>query len=478
MVDKTKFREKLIALRNQCGLSQNKLASMLCISAQAVSKWENGISLPDIDLLLPLSQILGVSVDYLLGNETGKNEEVGFQNNREEFAQALLGYDIPDDSAKVISAMSDVLPRRYLYKCAKLTEKDMLSYGLFLEVGIKEDGKKKFFSKRISLSELPGNSLKDLKKPLINLTLQAVNTSENPVKEIVHMFRCLKCGKGLEYFKVDEEEYLTCGDHKYPVIEGVVDFGTFEHHGNNWSSWIRSYDEYKKQVSVMMDNLESEMAELFSRYGKIIEKQIEYITRQKPSIILDIGSGMASFIFELLKYINWDCTIILSDISHRILKYDKRYIEEQGQNPNANLVYIACDARNLPIKDNSLDLVTSFGGFENIMGDMLTAIKEAYRVISVGGKCNYEMSMVSDKSDENVKRWLYLIDNDDDKDMPAFRETIFDLAEWHEINMDVGFSNHEIIKLFYELPPPDADKFPYSYEITRWMAGTVIIAEK
>lgn len=371
-----------------------------------------------------------------------------------------------------------LLPRKQLYKCAKLVEKDMLSYSFSLEVGITENSKKKLFTKKINLSDLSINCLKELKKPLSNLTIQAINNNENPIKEIIHIFRCPKCGKGLEYFKIDEEEYLTCSDHKYSVIEGVTDFGTFEHHGNNWSNWIRSYDDYKGKVFSMMNNLKGEMVELYSKYGKTIEKQIEDIIKQKPSIILDVGTGTASSILELIKHIDWDCTIILSDISHRILKYDKRYIEEQGQNPNVNLVYIACDARNLPIKDNCLDLVTSFGGFENIMGDMLKAIKEAYRVISVGGKCNYGMSMVSDKSNENVKRWLYLIENDDDRDAPAFLKMILDFAEWHKINKEIGFSNHKIIKISDELPPPNVDKFPYNYEIGRWMTMSVIIAEK
>ena len=67
MIDKINFAKKLADLRNKCGLSQSRLADMLYISGQAVSKWENANSLPDIELLLPLSQILGVSVCYCAG---------------------------------------------------------------------------------------------------------------------------------------------------------------------------------------------------------------------------------------------------------------------------------------------------------------------------------------------------------------------------------------------------------------------------
>ena len=46
---------------------------MLCVSPQAVSKWENDLSCPDISLLPKLSKILGISVDELL---SGKQESV------------------------------------------------------------------------------------------------------------------------------------------------------------------------------------------------------------------------------------------------------------------------------------------------------------------------------------------------------------------------------------------------------------------
>ena len=56
-------------LRRQKGLKQDELAEKLGISPQAVSKWENDQTCPDISLLPKLAQILGVSVDVLLSGE-------------------------------------------------------------------------------------------------------------------------------------------------------------------------------------------------------------------------------------------------------------------------------------------------------------------------------------------------------------------------------------------------------------------------
>ncbi len=58
--------------RLRCNLTQEKLAEALNISSQAVSKWENGLSYPDITLLPELSAVLGITVDALFasGEET------------------------------------------------------------------------------------------------------------------------------------------------------------------------------------------------------------------------------------------------------------------------------------------------------------------------------------------------------------------------------------------------------------------------
>jgi transcriptional regulator with XRE-family HTH domain len=59
--------ENIFNLRKASGLTQEALADKLNISFQAVSKWENGQSLPDITLLPALADIFGTSIDKLLG---------------------------------------------------------------------------------------------------------------------------------------------------------------------------------------------------------------------------------------------------------------------------------------------------------------------------------------------------------------------------------------------------------------------------
>ena len=61
-------------LRKERNLTQEELAELLNVTAQAVSKWENETGMPDISQILPLASVFGVSTDVLFGS-VGRNEQ-------------------------------------------------------------------------------------------------------------------------------------------------------------------------------------------------------------------------------------------------------------------------------------------------------------------------------------------------------------------------------------------------------------------
>ncbi|MCR5079701.1 MAG: helix-turn-helix transcriptional regulator [Bacilli bacterium] len=67
---KESFGTRLAGLRKQKGLTQSDIADRLNVTAQAVSKWENDLASPDIDMLMDLADIFDISVDELLGRGT------------------------------------------------------------------------------------------------------------------------------------------------------------------------------------------------------------------------------------------------------------------------------------------------------------------------------------------------------------------------------------------------------------------------
>lgn len=71
--------ENIKKFRLEKNLTQEQLAAKLCISAQAVSKWETSDTYPDGTLLLPLARELGVSLDELFGNKSASMPDISRQ---------------------------------------------------------------------------------------------------------------------------------------------------------------------------------------------------------------------------------------------------------------------------------------------------------------------------------------------------------------------------------------------------------------
>ncbi len=91
------FADKLILLRKKAGWSQEELAEQMDVTRQSVSKWEGAQSVPDLQKVIRLSQLFGVSTDYLLKDEIeavehieASNEEPSVRRVSMEDANAFL----------------------------------------------------------------------------------------------------------------------------------------------------------------------------------------------------------------------------------------------------------------------------------------------------------------------------------------------------------------------------------------------------
>ena len=63
-------------MRLERGMTQRELAHHLCVSVQAVSKWENDRAFPDLVLLPDIAVLFGVTLDELFGHKTVSGEDV------------------------------------------------------------------------------------------------------------------------------------------------------------------------------------------------------------------------------------------------------------------------------------------------------------------------------------------------------------------------------------------------------------------
>lgn len=98
-------------LREEKGLTQAQLADKIGVSAKAVSKWETAKGLPDITLIEPLSQALGVSVLELMSGDTVINQNVSSNILRSKFYVCpVCGNVIRTTGDAVISCCGITLP--------------------------------------------------------------------------------------------------------------------------------------------------------------------------------------------------------------------------------------------------------------------------------------------------------------------------------------------------------------------------------
>lgn len=98
-------------LREKKQLTQAELADKLCVSSKAVSKWETGKGLPDINLIEPLSAALGVSVMELMSGDAVINQNISSNILRSKFYVCpLCGNIIRTTGDAVVSCCGITLP--------------------------------------------------------------------------------------------------------------------------------------------------------------------------------------------------------------------------------------------------------------------------------------------------------------------------------------------------------------------------------
>lgn len=375
MIDKIETGKRITSLRGKLGYSQAMFAEKLKVSPQAVSKWETGATLPDVEILLIISWMCRVTINEILDSE-------------EIFTDRLNSI-----------------------------ERELVRMNKFL-------------------------ICPDCKKPL-TLCVQT---------------------NGAQYFECENH-------HRFSVDDGVVYFNSREIPGELWSLHLRNYEHYLYEVTHpgLPRYSDGEPS-----YSEVVWQKIAKI---KPKTIVDIACGTGNGIKYILERINWPCTVILADLSFRILAWNRKYFTEEIRNPYVDYVFLACDCANIPLADNSVDVVFSNCGFESMQSKMMAGFREAYRILKPSGHAVYNMSLVDDHSSVNTQKWLNLLYTRFSTVQPS-REKMHDVSQWLAECKKAGFPKNNYTKIFGEMPAPDVTEFPYENQILRWMALHVFVSEK
>lgn len=374
MIDKALTGSRIAALRKELGYSQAVFAEKLSVTTQAVSKWETGLALPDIETLLNISWITNASLHTILEGE-------------------------------------DFIESR------SIADRGLMRISRFLI--------------------------------------------------------CPQCGEKLEMKLPQKHNTLSfcCKNgHSYDLVDGVIHFGSREIKGELWSLAFSNYDHY-----LIEQHYEGNPRYLQGDpdFKELMWRQIDKL---RPHTILDMACGTGHGIKYIIERINWPVTVILADLSHRVLKYNRIFFSDEWKNPYVDMVYLACDCSSLPLEDNSIDVVFSNGGFESMQAKMTDGFREAYRVLRPGAHAVYNLSALEDPESENTKRWIQLYHSLDQNIFYTYE--LCQISKWQAKCREAGFKQNQITKVYEELPAPTGDVFPFENEILQWMAEYVIVSQK
>ncbi|MFY9594598.1 MAG: methyltransferase domain-containing protein [Caldicoprobacterales bacterium] len=471
MIDKEQFGKRISVLRKKIGLSQAELAEKFNVSPQAVSKWETGLTLPDIDILLEMSWFFDISINALLeDNNKFTNSNVVTRAKLPEQVNTILK---SQNEKQLLASLVPYFNDQELIELARR----IANGSLRIHLDIEASDSKAEYEKKISIpvQSLSETCLRELSPATSESVSELVGSIDRGLKRVSEIMICPICKEKLEIYNDNSgrDIWFECKNtHRFNVEDGVVYFGTREILGELWSLYLRNYEHYLKEQT-------QPILPVYNR-GKVYSQEVKWreIERVRPRIIVDIACGTGSGIKYIMQRINWNCIVILCDLSHRILKWNRKYFTENMNNPYVDIVYLACDCANMPIQDNSVDCVTSTGGFESMQYKMMEGFKEAYRILKSGANAIYNMALIDDRNSLNTQKWIQLLHTIiEDKDNYIY-EMMIDIAEWEQKCIDTGYKHTKSIKIYGELPAPDTDVFPFENMIMRWMADYICVSHK
>lgn len=107
-----KFNEILLELRKQKGWSQEELGEKINVSRQTISKYESGLSTPEMEKIIELSKVFGISIDKLVGAE----QEIGIDDKKTK------NKNVKKIIIKLIILIVTLYIIIFIYKCIALTK--------------------------------------------------------------------------------------------------------------------------------------------------------------------------------------------------------------------------------------------------------------------------------------------------------------------------------------------------------------------
>lgn len=270
-------------------------------------------------------------------------------------------------------------------------------------------------------------------------------------KEIIaSIFKCPECGSDIKF---KNSSGIVCSGCKkvYEYDDGLIDFGVEEQKtANNWSGSTSEEDLQKYFKSLVKEGyfIEEDIPNIYVgieedeikkhdniAYGTI---RSDYYLPQNIKIV-DLATGWASiFDSDIGTGMNYKKlkgkTIILTDLSRYVLQKVRETLKVKSEANGFNVIYAVCDIRNLPIKDNTVDYISSIACFGNSDSNN-GVLDEMKRVLDI----NRKFSIYEFLYEENSRSQKYLLKDGGQREFTTpegFKNELIK-AGFDEININV-----------------------------------------
>jgi len=264
-------------------------------------------------------------------------------------------------------------------------------------------------------------------------------------EDIIPLLRCPICKKSLKLKaqEIKNHEVITgellCSCPKaWKIRDSVLDFEVEEQEMvNRWSELTKD-KTFEELDEIILSQTPKNQIDLLNKAKDFI---VQNIDEKKPKFVLDIATGRGSLLNRLVQdLVDESMNLICTDLSFTVLKADREKILKL--NPKIKVNFISCDATNLPINDNGIDLVVSFLGIANMEEKTLDGLKEAYRILKRENELlNCILFIKKDTEGYNTLKAYY--------NSKGFHqiESFLLKNEAMKVHSDVGFEQAEFINI-------------------------------
>ena len=227
---------------------------------------------------------------------------------------------IPDaERRKVLQSLAPYSSDTELYSFAKEMSAGRLELSLAAGVVRRNEKLETDFQRVVSIpaSAMEEGTLRET-APYFSKALGGMigGDTEPGLRRIAELMRCPECGEGMR-LETDTDNrigFVCPNGHCYSVVDGVVNFGTREIPGEQWSLFMKNYEDYLVEQR-HPGNPRYQMGTV-----PCSEVRWQAVKKLRPHVILDIACGTCNGLKYDLQRINWPCLVIMTDLSHRILK--------------------------------------------------------------------------------------------------------------------------------------------------------------